>query len=115
MMPQDAPEQPAPDRLQFTLVSAAPVTVAVNCWWTPVRSVGVFGETLTATGGPTVTLAVADFVGSASDVAVTKICGGFGTAPGAVYRPADVMAPQAAPEQPVPLTLQATLVFAEPV
>lgn len=36
-------------------------------------------------GGTIVTVEVADFVGSATDVAVTVTEGGFGTAGGAVY------------------------------
>ena len=61
-----------------------PVTVAVNCCWPPVTTCAVVGETVTTTGGITVTVAVADFVGSATEVAVTKTCGGFGAAAGAV-------------------------------
>ena len=69
MVPHAAPEQPAPVRLHVTLVFEVPVTVAVNCCWPPARTVAVFGETLTATGGTIVTVAVPDFVGSANDVA----------------------------------------------
>ena len=39
---------------------------------------------LVIAGGTIVTEAVADFVGSATEVAVTDACGGFGTAAGAV-------------------------------
>ena len=39
---------------------------------------------MTETGGIIVTDAVADFVGSATEVAVTDTCGGFGTEVGAV-------------------------------
>jgi hypothetical protein len=49
-----------------------------------VTSRAVSGEIVTATGGITVTEAVADFVGSATEVAVTDIWGGLGTIVGAV-------------------------------
>jgi hypothetical protein len=42
------------------------------------------GEIDTETGRITVTLAVLDLVGSATDVAVTDTCAGEGTVPGAV-------------------------------
>jgi len=70
--------------LHDTAVFDVPVTVAVNCWWPPVRSCAVVGEIVTATGGIIVTDAVLDFVGSAAEVAVTDTCGGLGTAEGAV-------------------------------
>src|ERR1019366_1561302 len=41
--------------------------------------------------------------------------GGLGTWPGAVYKPAALIVPQAVPEQPVPLILQVTLVLLLPV
>ena len=44
----------------------------------------VAGETVTATGGIIVTEAVADFVGSATEVAVTETWGGLGIETGAV-------------------------------
>ena len=61
-----------------------PVTAAVNCCWAPVTTCADVGETVTATGGMTVTVAVADLVLSATEVAVTVTCGGFGTVLGAV-------------------------------
>jgi len=70
--------------LHDTAVFDVPVTVTVNCSWPPVRSCDVAGETVTETGGMIVTEEVADFVGSATEVAVTDNCGGFGTAEGAV-------------------------------
>ena len=62
-----------------------------------------------------VTEAVADFVASATEVAVTDTWGGLGTADGAVYSPLAVMVPQAAPVQPLPMMLHDTLAFVVPV
>ena len=42
------------------------------------------GETVTPIGGATVTVAAANFVVSATEVAVTVTCAGVGTADGAV-------------------------------
>ena len=58
----------------MTAVLLLPVTVAVNCWVPPGRSDAEVGLTLTATtggGAVTVTVAEADFVLSATLVAVT--------------------------------------------
>ena len=62
-----------------------------------------------------VTPAVADLVGSATEVAVTDTCGELGTAEGAVYRPFADIVPQAAPLQPLPATLHDIAVFVLPV
>jgi hypothetical protein len=70
---------------------------------------------VTATGGRTVTVADADLVLSAIEVAVTITCAGLGTVAGAVKRPLDEITPQAAPEQPTPLRLHVTAVFVVPV
>ena len=102
---------PVPAILQFTVVFAVLATEAVNCCLAPVRTRAVGGVTDTATGGITVTVAVADFAVSAADVAVTNTCAGVGTVDGAVYRPVEDTTPQAAPLQPDPLTLQVTAVF----
>lgn len=63
--------------------------------------------------------AVADLVGSAWLVAITETAFGDGAAAGAVYRPATLMVPHAAPAQPWPATplctVQLTFLFAEPV
>jgi hypothetical protein len=61
-----------------------PVTVTANCCVFPVTISAAAGEMVTATGGRIVTVADADFVGSADEVAVTVTCAGLGTAPGAV-------------------------------
>jgi hypothetical protein len=102
--------QPLPATLHDTVVFDVPMTVAVNCWWPPVRSCAVAGETITETGGTIVTEAVADFVGSATEVAVIDTCGGLGTVDGAVYSPLVVIAPQAAPVPPLPAMLLETAV-----
>ena len=54
-------------------------------------------------------VADADFVGSASLVAVTEIALGEGAALGAVYTPLAVTEPQAVPAHPAPLTALSTL------
>ena len=59
---------------QVTAVLVVPVTVAVNCWVPPVCSDAEIGLTLTTMGGGgavTVTVADADFVVSATLVALT--------------------------------------------
>jgi hypothetical protein len=73
------------------------------------------GEIVTATGGMIVIEAVADFVGSATEVAVTDTCAGLGTADGAVYRPLVDMVPHVAPVHPLPATPHDTAVFVAPV
>lgn len=66
---------------------------------------------VTATGGNTVTVALLDFVGSATEVAFTFTWAGLGTASGAVYRPVEVTDPQVLPEHPVPERLHVTARF----
>jgi hypothetical protein len=61
-----------PVAVHVTAVLEEPVTVAPNCWVFPGCSDAVDGETDTETGAAcTVTCTVADFVGSATEVAVT--------------------------------------------
>lgn len=115
IFPHALPLHPLPLTLQVTLVLAVPVTVATKCACAPVVSVSVTGEIVTAIGGTSVTEAVLDFVGSAAAVAVTKTWAGFGTTNGAVYSPVEETAPQEAPLQPGPVTLQFTAVFVVPV
>src|SRR2546430_14156120 len=64
------------------LLLASFATVAVNCWLAVTVTLAVVGETEIAMGGLTVAVAVADFVVSATEVAVTVTCGGVGTADG---------------------------------
>lgn len=84
MVPQDDPVQPLPDRVHATAVFVVCATVAVNCCLPARGTVAVDGVTVTEIGSPMVTDAVADLVGSATEVAVTKTAGGLGTLPGAV-------------------------------
>jgi hypothetical protein len=84
IVPQVAPVQPLPVRLQETAVLDVPVTILVNCCWAPAITCAVDGETVTTIGGMIVTVAVDDLVGSATEVAVTDTCGGEGTDDGAV-------------------------------
>jgi hypothetical protein len=84
MVPQLAPEQPLPATLQVTAVFVAFVTVAVNCCVFPAITCADVGEMDTATGGRIVTAADADFVESATEVAVTATRAGLGTVAGAV-------------------------------
>ena len=62
---------PGPDKVHVTAVLEVPVTVAVNCCVPPGPKLIVEGERETDTGGLRVTLAVLDFVGFATLVAVT--------------------------------------------
>jgi len=113
-VPQALPEQPAPLRLHATAVFVVLTTVAANCCVFPATTFAVVGEILTITGRTTVTVALPDFVESATEVAVTVTCAGLGTAPGAVNKPLAEIVPQLAPEQPLPLTLQVTLILDVP-
>src|SRR5712672_307445 len=97
-----------------TAVVGEPFKDAVNCCVPKSGTVTAFGDTLTESTGltaVTVTVADADFVLSACDVAVTVTCAGFGTAVGAMYRPVVVMVPLEAP----PATLHVAAVFELPV
>jgi hypothetical protein len=93
---------------QVTAVLLEPVTVAVNCCVPPVASEAEPGltETATAWGAVTVTVAEADWVGSATLVAVTL---NVPALLGAVYRPEDEIWPpdadQVTPVVELPLTL----------
>src|SRR5260370_27442977 len=71
---------------QLTAVLGAPFTDAVNCCVPKFATLAALGETLTELGVAvaTVTVADADFVESACEVAVTVACGGVG--PGAGLR-----------------------------
>ena len=73
-----------------------PVTVAVNCCETPTCRVALAGETVTFTGVDDAvmpTVALADFVVSATLLAVTLTEPPLGTAWGAVYRPLELIVP----------------------
>ena len=114
IVPHDAPLQPVPARLHVTLVFVEPVTVAVNCCVFPAATSTVAGEILTATGATIVTVAVANVVGSAAKATLTVTRGGVGIALGAVYVPDEDTTPHVEPLQPLPLTLQVTLLLLVP-
>lgn len=115
MVPQALPVQPTPEILHVTLVLAEPVTDAVNCCCLPTTTCAEVGEIFTATDGTIVAIAVLSLLGSATDVAVTLTWAGLGTVVGAVYKPLELIVPQAFPVQPAPDTSQVTLVSVEPV
>jgi hypothetical protein len=94
MVPQEAPEHPAPWTDHVTAVLPVPVTVAVNCCCCPTTSSTLLGDTITTIGVDSETVAEADLEGFATEVAVTVTTGGFGTVDGAVYKPRDVIVPQ---------------------
>ena|ERR1700742_3107902 len=60
------------------------------------------------------TVAEADFVGTAADVALTITCGVAGITAGAVYKPAEVIVPHAAATHPAPETVHVTAVLEVP-
>ena len=72
---------------------ALPLTVALNCWLWPAFKLMAVGLTATPTGGSSVTAALADFVGSATDVAVTVRLSVVETTVGATYEPVDERVP----------------------
>ena len=76
-----------PFTCQVTAVLLVFCTVAVNCRVSPVLTVAEVGEIVTLTGPVIVTCAEPDLVVSACETAVTVTVAGFGTVPGAVYRP----------------------------
>jgi hypothetical protein len=112
-----APLQPGPDTDQVTAVLPVLVTVAVNCWAPEILIDAEVGDTVTPIGGGVliVTVATADFVTSACEVAVTVTVLGAGAVEGAVYSPAGETVPHAAPEHPVPLTDHVTALIGVPV
>src|SRR5271169_4902589 len=74
IVPQAAPEQPAPLTLQVTAVFFVPETVARNCCWLATVIIALVGEIVTWMGMMMVTMAEADVTPSAVDVAVTLTC-----------------------------------------
>ncbi len=88
-VPHAAPLQPAPERVQFTpLFWESFCRVAVKFEVMPTCTLAVLGDTVTTIGGGgagvMLMLAVADFVPSATEVAVTVTLAGLGTLAGAV-------------------------------
>lgn len=116
IVPQPEPEQPGvPETLHVTDVFALPVTCAENCREADGATLAEVGEIVTVTTGTTVTVALADFVVSACDVAVTEKKGGIGGTAGAVNNPEEFTVPQVLPAQPIPVIVHVTDVLAEPV
>jgi hypothetical protein len=82
--PHPLPVQPVPLTLHVTLLLPVPLTEARNCCVVPAVTVADVGEMVTLMGGTIVTIAVLDFVGSATEVAVTETTDGVGIVAGAV-------------------------------
>jgi hypothetical protein len=104
--PDEETEPPVADQLRAVLV--VPVTVAVNCFVPPVASVAELGamETATTCGALTLTLADADWVGSATLVAVMM---NVPALLGAVYRPPAEIEPPVADHVTAVLELPLTV------
>jgi hypothetical protein len=83
IVPHAVPVQPVPETLQFTAVLVVPVTDALNCCFPAVETVAEAGDTETVMTGAMITVAEADLVGSAAEVAVTETTFGFGGRAGA--------------------------------
>ncbi len=115
IFPQALPVQPEPEMLHETSVLEVPLTSALNCLEPEGAIVAEVGEIVMVTTGTTVTEAVADLLGSATEAAVTEKNGGAGSTAGAVYSPAEVTVPQVVPAQPDPVIVQVTAVLDEPV
>jgi hypothetical protein len=118
-VPQVGPLHPVPLRVQFTpLFCESFETIAVNVCVLPVCTVAEVGATATETPAEIVIVAGADFVVSATDVAVIVTVAGVGMLAGALYVMAvpDALvaaerAPHVAPEHPVPESFQLTPLF----
>ena len=113
--PQPEPLHPVPETLHDTVVFELPVTCTENCWEAEGRSFAEVGEIVILTPGTMVTVALADLAGSATDVAVTDKNEGFGGTAGAVKSPEELTVPHVSPAQPIPVIVQVTAVFVEPV
>jgi len=115
--------QPAPVTVHVTpLPAASPVTVAVRACVPFTTTLAVANDSVTATLGVAVNVIVvlADFVASATEVAVSATVAGLGTAAGAVYvtgapdaLDAGVTVPHVAPLQPAPDNVQVTPLLPE--
>jgi hypothetical protein len=115
IVPQLEPAQPAPETLHDTDVFELPVTCTENCREAESPSLAEVGEMVMLTPGTIVTVALADLVESATDVAVTEKNGGFGGTGGALNSPEELTVPQILPAQPIPLIVHTTAALEEPV
>jgi hypothetical protein len=117
IVPQAAPLHPVPDTDQVTAVFVAPLTVAENCCCPLTETCVVDGATVTETEveDSITTEAEADFVESATEVAVTVARAGLGIVAGAVYNPVEVIVPHDPATQPIPETDHVTPVLELPV
>jgi hypothetical protein len=115
MEPHEIPEQPIPVALQITTPLSGPL--AVNCIWPPGFTCGKLGEIESpeAVAAVTVTVALADWLGAATAVAVTVIVGEAGIVAGAAYKPEAEIDPHAEPAQPEPKRVHFTDEFVVPV
>ena len=84
IVPQAPPLHPGPETFQVTTALGEPITWALNCSCVPAVTSALPGNTDTVPRTATVTVATADFVGSACEVAFTVTVGGVGIAAGAV-------------------------------
>jgi hypothetical protein len=84
MPPQVVPLQPLPEILQTTTGLAPPVTLALNCTCPPGFTCAELGVTLIVVAALRLTVAVPDWLGAATDVALTVTVGGLGGVLGAV-------------------------------
>ena len=122
-MPQAAPVQPLPVTVQATPFPAeSPVTFAVKACVPPTATDAVGSDSVTATTGVAVNVMVvlADFVPSATDVAVNVTVAGLGTPTGAVYVTGapdaldpGATVPHVGPLQPAPDKAQVTPLLPE--
>jgi len=121
-VPQAVPLQPAPVTVQVTpLPAVSPVTVAVKACVPFTTTLAVGRDSVTPTVGAAavnVIVMLADFVASATAVAVSMTVAGLGTVPGAVYVTAvpealdpGATVPHAVPLQPAPDTVHVTPLF----
>jgi hypothetical protein len=103
-----------PEALQITTPTPGPL--AENCTDAPGFTCGELGDTVSGErGATTVTVALEDLLGAATEVAVMVTFGVAGAVAGAVYKPDVEIDPHADPAHPVPATVHCTEVFVAPV
>src|ERR1035437_5784636 len=93
----------------------APPTAAAYCWIWAAARVAKSGVNETVTGGVSVTVALADLVGSATLVVFTVTVWELAIEAGAVYRPAAVMLPTTGLSDQVTAVLPVLVTVAEKV